>query len=487
MNLSELVRAARAADGRKPALIPAAGGDPVDYARFDAEVDRVAGHLRGRGLAPGDRVVVAMPNSPAFCFAYFGILRAGGIAVPVDPELSGRELRRILEDCEPALAVSAGGALPDGAPCEVIDGDDPGSFGPLPDGPVEPVGGGDDLAVLAYTSGTTGEPRAAMLTHANLVSSLHQQQQILGGKVARDDVVLMVPPFFHIFGLNVVLGLTVQAGATGVVVASFEPAEALELIARHRVTVLIGAPTMYAALAAVPGAGDHDLSGVRLAVSGAAPLAPGVLDAFRKTFGIDIYEGYGLTETSPSLTSNRLDGAPRPGSVGKPLPGVQLRIVDERGADVDVGDVGEVVVRGPNVTRGYWRRPADDEDAFIDGWFRTGDIGLVDEDGYLYLVDRKRDLIIVSGFNVFPSEVEEVLLQHPGVAQAAVTGEPHAVTGEAVVAYVVPAHPDGIDVADLRRHCAANLARYKVPADIRVVDDLPHLPGGKVFRRGLRT
>jgi long-chain acyl-CoA synthetase len=255
----------------------------------------------------------------------------------------------------------------------------------------------------------------------------------------------------------------------------------------HKVTVLFGAPTMYASWVSVPGADQYDLSSVRLAISGAAPLATDVLRSFYDLFGARVYEGYGLTETAPTLWSNRMTDKPRPGSVGKPLPEVEFRLIDETGSDVELGDPGEVIVKGPNVFRGYWNRPDETEKAFIDGWFRTGDVGVLDEEGYLYLVDRKRDLIIVSGFNVFPSEVENALLLNPKVAEAAVVGVPHGYTGEAVKAYVVLEPGAEATEADLVADVQMRLARFKCPSSIEVVPDLPHLLTGKVLRRALRT
>ena len=244
---------------------------------------------------------------------------------------------------------------------------------------------------------------------------------------------------------------------------------------------------MYTAWVAVPGAEQYDLSSVRLAISGAAPLQPDVLRDFRGMFGVDIYEGYGLTETAPTVASNRMTAKPRPGSIGMPLPEIELRVVDEEGKDVEVGDPGEIIVRGPNVFQGYWNRPDETERAFTDGWFRTGDIAVKDEDGYLYLVDRKRDLIIVSGFNVFPSEVEAALIQNPDVVEAAVVGVPHPYTGEAVKAYVVLEEGADVTEAELVADVETRLARFKSPQSIEIVPSLPHLLTGKVLRRALRT
>jgi long-chain acyl-CoA synthetase len=276
-------------------------------------------------------------------------------------------------------------------------------------------------------------------------------------------------------------------GATGLLVDRFEPIAALEQIQNHGVTVLLGAPTMYVAWTNTPGADQYDLSKVRLAISGAAPLSTETLARFRELFGVHVYEGYGLTETAPTLTSNRMAGEPRPGSIGLPLPDVELRLVDEDGNDVELGDPGEIVVRGPNVFKGYWNRPDETERAFRDGWFRTGDVGVRDEEGYLYIVDRKRDLIIVSGFNVFPSEVESALTENPKVAEAAVVGEPHPYTGEAVKAFVVLEEGAEANERELIADLQTRLARFKCPHAIEIVDALPHLLTGKVLRRALRT
>jgi long-chain acyl-CoA synthetase len=262
---------------------------------------------------------------------------------------------------------------------------------------------------------------------------------------------------------------------------------ALNLIQEHKVTVVFGAPPMYTAWCATPGADQYDLSSVRLAISGAAPLPADVLREFRDIFNVQIYEGYGLTETAPTLTSNRMTEKPRAGSIGMPLPGIELRVVDESGNDVELGDPGEIVVRGPNVFKGYWNRDDATEQVFRDGWFRTGDIAVQDEDGYLYLVDRKRDLIIVSGFNVFPSEVEAALLYNPLVSEAAVIGQPHPYTGETVKAFVVLEDGKSATEEELIADVQMHLARFKCPTSIEVVDSLPHLLTGKVLRRALRA
>jgi long-chain acyl-CoA synthetase len=493
MNLADLLADSARSHPKKTALIVASSGEAITYSEFDAEADRVAAGLSSRGIGKGDRVAIGMHNVPHFAYAYFGILRAGAVVVPLNIMLTPPELARVLKDSG-AKAVLAAPPFAQGATAAAAEtgaeifsteawdrlGDRVKSFDPV-------AASDDDLAVLAYTSGTTGEPKGAMLTHGNLLANLRQQMAIPEAHVTDEDVLFLALPLFHIFGLNVTMGLLAMNASTGLLIERFEPIGALHSIQEHRVTVLFGAPTMYSAWVNTPGAEQYDLTSVRLAVSGAAPLSAEVLKGFHDLFGITIYEGYGLTETAPTLWSNRMTDIPRPGSVGKPLPDVEYRLVDEEGNDVELGDPGEIVVRGPNVFKGYWQREDETERAFLDGWFRTGDVGVLDEDGYLYLVDRKRDLIIVSGFNVFPSEVETALLQSPKIADAAVVGVPHPYTGEAVKAYVVLTEGATATEAEIIEDVATRLARFKCPQSVEIMDDLPHLLTGKVLRRALRT
>jgi long-chain acyl-CoA synthetase len=296
-------------------------------------------------------------------------------------------------------------------------------------------------------------------------------------------VVLAALPLFHIFGLAT-LGLVLREGGTAVVVERFDPASTLELVARHGVTVLPGAPPMFQAWLATPG--TPDLSSVRLAVSGAAPLPAAVLEAFRDRFDIPIWEGYGLTETSPMVTTTALGDEARPGSIGLPLPGVEVRLVDEHGSEVEEGDPGQIVVRGANVFAGYWRRPDETEAAFRDGWLLTGDVAYRDDDGYLHIVDRTKDVIIVSGFNVFPKEVEDAIALHPKVAECVVLGVPDERTGEAVKALVVARPGETLTEDEVLDRCRDSLARFKWPRHIEVVGSLPKHVTGKVLRRALR-
>jgi long-chain acyl-CoA synthetase len=363
MNLAGLLRSTASEVPEKPALVPASGGPAVTYAELDGAADEVARGLAKRGVRPGDRVAIGMHNVPRFASAYFGCLRAGAVVVPLNVMLTAPEASRILRDCGTRIVLCTSpfdevveDAVGDAGDIEVIPAD---AWATLTEGSGEAPdieASEDDLAVLAYTSGTTGEPKGVMLTHGNLAANLRQQMSIPNAHVTREDVVFLSLPLFHIFGLNVTLGLVTMNGATGVLVERFEPVPALRSIQDHGITILFGAPTMYSAWVNTPGADQYDLSSVRLAVSGAAPLSEETLRSFEQIFGIKIYEGYGLTETAPTLTSNRMGDEPRPGSIGKPLPDVELRLVDDEGRDVELGDPGEIVVRGPNVFAGYWQR-----------------------------------------------------------------------------------------------------------------------------------
>jgi long-chain acyl-CoA synthetase len=326
-----------------------------------------------------------------------------------------------------------------------------------------------------------------MLTHGNLLANIEQVQRHPGRHVGPLDVAFGVLPLFHIFGLNVVLGLTLAGGGCVVLVERFDPVSALDTIRDRHVTLVSGAPPMYAAWAELAGADRSAFARVRLASSGAAPLAEETAAAFSERFDIPIRQGYGLTEAAPVVTSALPDGPDKPTSIGLPVPGVEVRLVDEDGEDALQGDAGEIWVRGPNVFPGYWENEAATRAALTDdGWLRTGDIAVTDEDGWLYIVDRAKDLIIVSGFNVYPAEVEEVLLEHPGVASVAVVGVAHPHSGEAVKAFVVAEPGRLLEEDELIEFCAGRLARYKCPTKVMFVDSLPQGLGGKVLRRALR-
>ncbi|MFA9446281.1 AMP-binding protein [Egicoccus sp. AB-alg6-2] len=506
VDVAARLRRAAAERPDHPALVW--DGGRLTYGELHARVDAGTAALQRLGVGPGDRVALICGTNVTFVEVAAATLRAGAAVVPLLPGLAPDELRHALADSGASVAVvgperlaavveladhldglrivsaASAGDLPTGA----LPDDDLPTWSALRDvaGEPRPVDRApDDLGALVYTSGTTGRPRGAMLSRGNLAAN---QDQSLAGRfeVTADDVVLLVLPLAHIYAFNVGLGAALTAGATMVLVERFDPAATLRAMSEHGVTVLLGAPSIYVAWIRGGHLDDASLPTLRLAVSGAAPLPPAALEAFAAATGVTIEEGYGLTEASPSVTSNAMGLRPRAGSVGLPLPQVELRLVDDDGRDVEDGDPGEVWVRGPNVFQGYHGDAEATARALTaDGWLRTGDVATRDADGYLFLVDRKRDLIIVNGFNVYPREVERVLLEDPEVLDAAVVGADHPLTGETVVAHVV-ARDDTIDVERLGDVCRARLARYKCPTRIEVVDQLPLTASGKVRRRELR-
>lgn len=476
-----------------PALI-APDDTVITYGELRSRVEAARGGLAAMGVEAGDRVAIVLANTPSFVVSYFAVVGLGGVAVLCNPGSPQAELERELRSVTatfgivgPAAAEAAGriglgavvtadGAQLDGAPqLDDLSGNGEAATEVAP----------SDLAVLVFTSGTAGPPKAAMLTHGNLLANIEQIQRHPGREVRSDDVAYGLLPLFHIFGLNVVLGLTLSAGGCVVLRDSFDPVAASSDISRHGVTLVAGAPPMFAAWVAAAGHGvEADAFGkVRLAVSGAAPLSVETARAFQDHFAIPLREGYGLTEASPVVTSSLLDRPAKPGSVGVPLPGLEVRLVDEDGEDALAGDPGEIWVRGPNVFAGYWEDAKATATALAPGgWLRTGDVAVADDDGELWLVDRAKDLIIVSGFNVFPAEVEDVLKAHPDVADAAVIGCPDDRTGERVQAFVVPRKP-GLETAALSAYCSQHLARYKCPSQIELVEALPHAASGKLLRK----
>ena len=361
--------------------------------------------------------------------------------------------------------------------------------------PVDPPTGGEDLAVLIYTSGTEGDPKGAMLSHRALLANHEQVAAVEPQPISGDDVLLLAVPLFHAYGLNSGLGAVAWHGATGVLLERFDPAESMRLIGRHRITVVVGVPTMFVAWSLLPECGDA-FAPVRVAVSGAAPLDPAAANRFLATTGQRVSEGYGLTETGPVLTTTLASPVPKTGSIGRPLPGVSIKLVAATGEEIEVTeddfdddapgspgtDPGEIVARGANLFSGYW--PDGRDGPAADGWWPTGDVAYADGDGDLFLVDRLRELILVSGFNVYPYEVEQVLQTHPAVTEAAVLGVPHPYTGQTVKAFVVTSEP--VATEELLQYCERNLARFKCPTAIEFVPSMPHSATGKVRKAALR-
>ena len=485
-NLADLVRSAAAGAPDKAALL--FHGETTTWAALDARVDAAANGLRGLGLQRGDRVALHLGNTPDFVALYFGTLRAGLVAVPVNTGYTADELSHVLGDSGARAVVTSPateavvGAVASRPEHVLVAGAQ--LDGLLADSATaDAVGGDEDLAVLLYTSGTSGRPRGAMLTHRALRANLDQTSEIEPPVVAPDDVVLLVLPLFHVFGLNSALGMVARHGATGVLVERFDPVATLDEVRRNHVTTVVGAPPMWVAWSLLPDVGDAFTS-VRLALSGAAPLPPTVLDRVRDVTGHHVFEGYGMTETAPVLTSTLMSEVPKGSSIGRPVPGVELRLLDEGGQEAEEGDPGEIVVRGANLFSGYWPDGVDGPDE--QGWFATGDVAVVDDDGDLHLVDRRRELILVSGFNVYPREVEDVIARHPDVAEVAVIGIPHPYTGESVKALVVKRPGSSLTADDVIAHAATSLARFKCPSVVELVDTLPHTATGKVAKGRLR-
>jgi long-chain acyl-CoA synthetase len=476
----------RAAAQRRPAAAALIAGDTtLTWTNLDTRVDAVADRLRAAAVGPGDRVALVLGNTIDFAVSYFGILRAGLVAVPLNPGYTADELSYALRDSGAALVVTADGIAP----------------GPQPDTGTRH----DGLAVLLYTSGTSGRPKGAMLSHAALAANHDQLDRIEPPVVGPDDVVLLAVPLFHAYGLNTGLGTVAWHGATGVLVDRFGAAATLGLVERHAITVTLGVPSMYSAWSRQPGVAAA-LAGVRTAVCGAAPFDPADSTRFRTVTGKTVLIGYGLTETAPVLTTTAVSDRTKTGSIGRPLPGVEVLLRSADGtilwqdgtpspaedlAELDLAvadsagtDPGEIVVRGANLFSGYWPDGHDGPDA--DGWWATGDIAYADGDGDLVLVDRIGELILVNGFNVYPAEIERVLDGHPGVAEAAVIGVADPAAGQAPYAFVVPALDPAPTPAELQVYCAVHLARFKLPATIEIVRELPHSTVGKVKKGALR-
>jgi long-chain acyl-CoA synthetase len=465
----------------------------MTYRALDEASARVAGLLRERGLTPGDRVGIMMPNVAEVPVVYYGILRAGGVVVPMNPLLKAREVAYYLGDSGAGLIFAwhtfgdpaRDGAGQAGADAIVVD---PVTFPDLlasatPHFPVEDTAD-QDTAVILYTSGTTGQPKGAELTHGNLISNTEVSRADIV-QAGPDDVIFGGLPLFHVFGQTVALNVAVAAGACLTLLPRFDAEHALQIVAGHGVTVFEGVPTMYVALLHQPDRADYDVSALRMCISGGAALPVEVLRGFEAAYGVPVLEGYGLSETSPVASFNHPGRERKPGSIGTPIRDVQLRLVDDKGQEVPPGEVGEIAISGPNVMKGYWQRPEATADAVREGWFHTGDLARVDDEGYFYIVDRKKELIIRGGYNVYPREIEEVLYEHPAVAEAAVIGLPHPSLGEEVAAAVALKPGAEASADELRAYVKSQVAAYKYPRHVWLVDELPKGATGKVQKRDI--
>jgi long-chain acyl-CoA synthetase len=491
-NLAGIVRDAEARHGEWLAVRQ--GELALTYAELARVAGQAAALLRFAGVEPGGRVALMLPNVMAFPVLFYGSLAAGAAVVPMNPLLKSREVAYYLGDSgasvifawEPMADEAAKGAADTGA--QVIRVAQPDAQTLLAD--QKPLAdwaerSDDDDAVILYTSGTTGVPKGAELTHANLYKNAEVTTTTLL-TAGQGDVIMGCLPLFHVFGLTCGMNASVISGSTLTLLPRFDAAAALEMIGREKVTIFEGVPTMYSALLHSPARASADVSSLRLCVSGGAALPVQVLREFEEAFGSPILEGYGLSETSPVASFNHPDRVRKPGSIGTPIAGVEMRAVDDTGADVPRGEVGEIAIRGHNVMKGYWRKPDATAAAIPDGWFRTGDLARIDEDGYFFIVDRKKELIIRGGYNVYPREIEEALHEHPAVAEVAVVGIPHDSLGEEVGAAVAlkpgaTATPD-----ELKAFAKGRVAAYKYPRHVWLVDQLPKGPTGKILRREVK-
>lgn len=516
-------------------------GARLSYARLLEQVRAFAGALAALGVERGHRVAIILPNVPQAVIAYYAVLWLGGVVVMTNPLYTPRELRHQLRDAELQVVVALDLLKPRIAQVAEEVGlrhvilTSVSDYLPLPlrllyplkqvaearrrrhgsggrhapqpvrwpqgvavhafrdllrhppaEGPA-PVNAREDVALLQYTGGTTGTSKGVMLTHYNLAANCTQIEAWLYRMKGRPSTVLAALPFFHVYGLTTVLNFSVMNGTTMILMPRFDAREAVKLVQRYRPELFPGVPTMYVAINSLPDVQRYRLDSVEACISGAAPLPVAVQEAFERLTGGRLIEGYGLTEASPVTHANPIWGRRKPGSIGLPWPDTDARIVDPvSGEPVPVGAVGELVVRGPQVMKGYWRRPEETAVVLKDGWLFTGDLARMDEDGYFYVVDRKKDMIIAGGFNIYPREVEDVLFEHPAVKEAAVVGVPDPYRGETVKAYVVLKEGQRVTAQELEAFCRERLAAYKVPRLFEFRDELPKTLVGKVLRRALR-
>jgi long-chain acyl-CoA synthetase len=499
-NLALMLREAAGATPGKPVAL--FDGGQLTYGELDALSDQLANGLLGLGLEPGDTVAVQLPNIPQFLVTYFGVLKAGGVVVPMNVLLKAPEVAYHLSDAKARALVTWAGVLDEAAKGAAdagvrevfVVGETPDAhaapFAKLLAGPSaqrpfvsrEPT----DTAVVVYTSGTTGLPKGAELTHFQLYMDADIPGRLFD--VQPDDVIVTVLPLFHVFGLSSLLNIAIRFGAALSLIPRFEPGAVLAAIQRDRSTIFAGVPTMFMSLLAHPELDKYDVASLRVAISGGAAIPAEVLDRFEERFGLAVLEGYGLSETAATATFNRSVSERRAYSVGKPIWGTEVQVWDDQGQPLPPGreNVGELVTRGFHVMKGYLGQPEATAEAFEGGWFHTGDLGYMDEDGFFFIVDRKKELIIRGGYNVYPREIEEVLYAHPAVAEAAVIGVPDGYLGEEVKAFVAVSPGQSVSADELIAHCKERVAAYKYPRSIEFRDELPKSATGKILKRELR-
>jgi long-chain acyl-CoA synthetase len=488
MNLATILTESSAREPRQTAI--KLDDIELPYAALDGATAHLAGLAHEHGLEPGDRVGIMLPNVPYFAVCYYGVLRAGGIVVPMNVLLKAREVAYYLSDSGARLLFAwegfaedaTAGAAQAGAECILVRrGEFEQIVGAAPARTEVVDRAEDDTAVILYTSGTTGTPKGAELTHMNLKSNCEASRNLFD--LGSEAVLLGALPLFHSFGQTCCLNATMVGGGTLTLIPRFEPGKALEVIDRDRVNVFEGVPTMYGAMLHCPDRDRFDTSTLQLCASGGSAMPVELLRGFESAFGCKILEGYGLSETSPVASFNHPDRERKPGSIGTPIEGVEMKVVDDEDRDVPAGDVGEIVIRGHNVMKGYWQRPDATAEAMRGGWFHSGDMARIDEDGYFFIVDRKKDMIIRGGYNVYPREIEEILYEHPAVLEAAVIGVPHDEYGEEVAAAIALKPGTDASPEELREFAKERVAAYKYPRHVWLVEDLPKGPTGKILKR----
>ena len=509
MNLSSRLHETAAQNGGKTAYHFL--GQQKTYGELDAAVTMFANGLSKLGIQKGDHVALITGNSPHFLIGFYGALRAGATVIPVNPIYTADEISYILSNGDVKAVITLDLLLPlveglhnhipsvknfiiceTGQAQEAADPEKLTSASKLiPFDKVIGLGQGlyegpvldeDDVAVILYTSGTTGKPKGAMLTHGNIYSNASDVAEYLG--INSSDRVITTLPMFHVFCMTVCMNAPLMSGGTIIIIPKFSPAEIFRAVKEHEATIFAGVPTMYNFL--LQHGGDAgEFTSIRLCISGGASMPVSLLENFEKKFNVQISEGYGLSEASPVTCFNPLERPRKAGSIGTSIVNVLNKVVDEMGEELPPGEVGELIVQGPNVMKGYYKLPEETAAAIKDGWLYTGDLAKMDEEGYFYIVDRKKDIVIVGGYNVYPREVEEVLFAHPEIVEAAVIGVPDPDLGEAVHAFIV-SKAESLTEEDVRAYCKGHLAKYKIPTVIEFLEELPKNTTGKILRRSLK-
>ncbi|MEO2078350.1 MAG: long-chain fatty acid--CoA ligase [Bacillus sp. (in: firmicutes)] len=474
----------------------------ITYKQLKNQVDRLASAWKHLGVQKGDRLGLMVSNHPLYVVSYYAALKLGMIVVQINPLYTPRELVEIFYDADVAYLITEPENLE-----KIINLQKSYSFKNIfvTDHSIEPIHypsilslvhhsqplvetctitAKKDIAVIQYTGGTTGKKKGAMLTHFNLMANVFQSKALYGERMFfGEETILTATPLYHVYGMTSGMNLSIYIGAANVLVRKFEIEKVLDLIQKHRPTFFPGVPKMYNAFVHYPEINRFDLTCFKMCSSGSAPLPVEIIKKFEGLTGVSIGEGYGLSETSPTTHRNPPEGKTKIGSIGIPVPKTDCRIVDENGEDLPEKSIGELLIRGPQVMLGYWNKPEETNLTLRDGWLFTGDLATMDEDGYFYIVGRKKEMIIVGGFNVYPQEVEGILYEHPDILDAAVVGVPDRESGERVKAFIVPKAGVNIDIDQLREYCYQNLTRYKIPKQFEMIDSLPRNAVGKVLKR----